>query len=199
MWFEPERVTHVEALSQNYGFNPEWVLTDGGPVQLLPGQEDCVSWLTERIISTMDEHGIHIQEDFNCDPAPYWNIGDQMEDGERTGITENLYVQGHYRLWDNIIDYCRKTNKLPFIDSCASGGGRNDLESMRRAIPMLRSDSDRTSAALRLSMTTSFMEWIPCCGASTKNQLISWKQENRIYMYKASYLPILNYGFECTG
>jgi len=201
MWFEPERVTHVEALSQNYGFNPEWVLTDGGPVKLANlAREDCVSWLTERIISTMDEHGIHMyREDFNCDPAPYWSIGDQMEDGERTGITENLYVQGHYRLWDNIIDYCRKTNKLPFIDSCASGGGRNDLESMRRAIPMLRSDSDRTSAALRLSMTTSFMEWIPCCGASTKesvDQLEAGKPD--LYVLRASYLPILNYGFEYT-
>jgi alpha-galactosidase len=139
------------------------------------------------------------REDFNCDPAGLWAVGDGKEEGQRDGITENLYIQGHYRLWDNIIAYCKRTNKLPFIDSCASGGGRNDLESMRRAVPFLRSDSDRTSTGLRLAMTTSFMQWIPCCGASTKEtteQLTAGKPD--IYVLRASYLPIFNYSFEYT-
>ena len=46
--------------------------------------------------------------------------------------------------------------KYTYVDSCASGGGRNDLESMRRGVPFLRSDSDRTTAAIRLAMTSSF-------------------------------------------
>lgn len=201
MWFEPERVTNVEALSKNHGFKKEWILANGGPVMLanlaLP---ECVEYLTDRITGTMDEHGVHMyREDFNCDPAGLWAVGDGKEEGQRHGITENLYIQGHYRLWDNIITYCKRANKLPFIDSCASGGGRNDLESMRRAVPFLRSDSDRTSTGLRLAMTTSFMQWIPCCGASTKEtteQLTAGKPD--IYVLRASCLPILNYGFEYT-
>lgn len=201
LWFEPERVTNVEALAMNYGFNKDWALTDGGHVILANlGIPDCVDYLSKRIISTLDEHGVHMyREDFNCDPAPLWAIGDEKEGDFREGITENLYIQGHYMLWDNIIEYCKKTDKLPFVDSCASGGGRNDLESMRRGVPFLRSDSDRTSTGLRLSMTTSFMEWIPCCGASTKetiDQLKAGKPD--IYVLRASYLPIFNYGFEYT-
>ncbi len=199
MWFEPERVTNIEALAKNYGYNPAWILTDGGSVKLNNlGEPDCVQWLANRILATMEEHGIHMyREDFNCEPTPLWKLSDDAQPGERTGITENLYIQGHYLLWDMIIDYCKKTDKLPFVDSCASGGGRNDLESMRRAIPLLRSDSDRVSSSLRLSMTTSFMKWIPCCGASTKEtteQLVAGVPD--LYVLRASYLPILNYGFE---
>ena len=201
MWFEPERVTNVDALCKNHGFKKEWILTDGGPVILANlAIPECVEYLSERIIGTLDEHGVHMyREDFNCDPAGHWAIGDRQEEGARNGITENLYVQGHYRLWDNIIEYCKRVDKLPFVDSCASGGGRNDLESMRRGVPFLRSDSDRTSTGLRLSMTTSFMEWIPCCGASTKetiDQLKAGKPD--IYVLRASYLPVFNYGFEYT-
>ncbi len=198
LWFEPERVTQTEALEKNYGYNPKWILTDGGSVKLNHlGDPDCVRWLADKILATMETHGIHMyREDFNCDPAPIWRLADDAQPGQRTGITENLYIQGHYRLWDMILAYCRKHDKLPFIDSCASGGGRNDLESMRRAVPLLRSDSDRTSTGLRLAMTTSFMEWIPCCGASAKettDQLAAGAPD--LYVLRASYLPVLNYGF----
>jgi hypothetical protein len=52
------------------------------------------------------------------------------------GMTENLYVQGHLAFWDELL---RRHPHLR-IDSCASGGRRNDLETMRRAVPLLRSD-----------------------------------------------------------
>ena len=80
------------------------------------------------------------------------------------------------------------------MDSCAAGGGRNDLESLRRGVPLLRSDSDRTTTALRLSMTTAFNKWIPFCGANTKEK----KEELALtgvsdpYVWRASYLPSLN-------
>ncbi|MBU6411088.1 MAG: GH36 C-terminal domain-containing protein, partial [Verrucomicrobia bacterium] len=52
------------------------------------------------------------------------------------GITENFYVQGHLAYWDAL----RAMNPGLRIDSCASGGRRNDLETMRRAVPLTRSD-----------------------------------------------------------
>ncbi|HPJ21012.1 MAG TPA: alpha-galactosidase [Clostridia bacterium] len=199
LWFEPERITSPESLSKNYGFNQNWMLRDGSHRILVDlGDRDCLDWVFNRIRKTMEETGTHMyREDFNCDPASFWNVRDASERGERKGMAENLYIQGHYELWDGIISYCRENGKLPFVDSCASGGGRNDLESMRRSIPVLRSDNDRTSTALRLSMTTSFNEWIPCCGASTKettDQLTAGKPD--LYVLRASYLPILNYSFE---
>jgi alpha-galactosidase len=51
-------------------------------------------------------------------------------------MTENGYVRGHLALWDEL----RRRNPGLRIDSCASGGRRDDLESMRRAVPLLRSD-----------------------------------------------------------
>ena len=84
--------------------------------------------------------------------------------------------------------------KDTFVDCCASGGGRNDILSLRRGIPLLRSDADRTTLNLRLSMTTSFNAWIPFCGSSTKETA---RQEEVSagadeYAFRASFLPVMN-------
>ena len=54
----------------------------------------------------------------------------KARDPDRQGITENLYVQGHLAFWDEF----RRRNPYLRIDSCASGGRRNDLETIRRAV-----------------------------------------------------------------
>ena len=66
---------------------------------------------------------------FKCD-------GKSSRDLRWQGMTENLYVQGHLAFWDEL----RRRHPGLRIDSCASGGRRNDLETMRRAVPLLRSD-----------------------------------------------------------
>ena len=55
--------------------------------------------------------------------------------------TENLYIQGHLAFWDEL----RRRHPALRIDSCASGGRRNDLETMRRAVPLLRNDFQHSS------------------------------------------------------
>lgn len=104
-------------------------------------------------------------------------------------------MQGHYGLWDAIIEWCGENGKCTWIDSCASGGGRNDLESMRRAVPVLRSDSDRTTISRRLAMSTTFNKWIPFNGASSNEtggaQIATGITD--IYTVRASYLPIYFY------
>jgi alpha-galactosidase len=91
---------------------------------------------------------------------------DFIEGTDRRGITECKFIDAHYRMWDEIIACTSGYGGCGFVDSCASGGGRNDLESMRRGIPLLRSDYDRTTTGIRLSMTSAFNKWIPFCGAS---------------------------------
>jgi alpha-galactosidase len=74
------------------------------------------------------------REDMNGGgPLPPWR---QNDAADRQGVTENLYVQGHLAFWDEL----KRRNPHLCIDSCASGGRRNDLETMRRAVPLLRSD-----------------------------------------------------------
>ena len=45
-------------------------------------------------------------------------------------------MEGYLAYWDEL----RRRHPDMLIDSCASGGRRNDLETMRRAVPLLRSD-----------------------------------------------------------
>ncbi|MCL2518318.1 MAG: alpha-galactosidase [Oscillospiraceae bacterium] len=196
VWFEPERVTHVDGLVENYGYKSEWSMPDGGGViSNNIGDPECLEWTANRIISMMDTHGVDMyREDNNCYPTQCWTNADAAEGGNRMGITENKAVVGHYKLWDAIIEYCGKNGKDTFVDSCASGGGRNDLESMRRGVPLLRSDSDRTTTSLRLSMTSSFNKWIPFCGALTTEQNYQLAADGKRdpYIYRASYLPVFN-------
>ncbi|MCL2814982.1 MAG: alpha-galactosidase [Oscillospiraceae bacterium] len=202
VWFEPERVTHIEGLAANYGYKKEWAMSDGGNViSNNIGDPECLKWTAERIISMMDKNGVEMyREDNNCYPTKCWQNADAAQGENRSGITENKAVSAHYKLWDMIIDYCRQNSKDTFVDSCASGGGRNDLESMRRGIPLLRSDSDRTTTSLRLSMTTAFNKWIPFCGALTTEQVGQLDPDGKRdpYIFRASYLPIFNISAQWT-
>lgn len=202
LWFEPERVTNVEALAKNYGYNPEWAIDKGKTIITNNlGNADCLRWTLGRITSAMDKGAIDLyREDNNSDPGGKWPVMDK-ESYEatglpRTGSTENKAIQGHYALWDSIIAHCAATGKCTFIDNCASGGGRNDIESLRRSIPLLRSDADRTTTSLRLSMTSTFNKWIPYCGASTKESIGQLEAGasggSSLYVTRASWLPVYN-------
>ncbi|MCR4575847.1 MAG: alpha-galactosidase [Lentisphaeria bacterium] len=209
VWFEPERVTNVPALVKNYGYKAEWAIDNGrGVITNNLGNEECLQWTMGRIIKMMDENGVDLfREDNNSDPGSSWPALDNAESRKygvpRQGVNENKSIQGHYKLWDGIIDYCGKHGKCTFVDSCASGGGRNDIESMRRGIPFMRSDYDRTTTSMRLSMTASFCKWIPFHGASTKEtqgQLESAKgRGSDEYVNRVSLLPVYNIsGYDFT-
>jgi alpha-galactosidase len=74
-------------------------------------------------------------------------------------MTENLYVQGYLRYFQELI----KHRPQLLIDSCASGGRRNDLETMRLAVPLWRSDTAQPSLALQ-NQTYGLALWFPYFG-----------------------------------
>ena len=202
-WFEPERVTHVADLAKNYGYNPEWGVDCGWCVTNNLGDPDCLAWTLGRITRMMDEHGVDkYREDNNSDPAGAWMRLDARDERKcglpRRGVNENRCIQGHYALWDGIIAYCASHGKCPYVDSCASGGGRNDIESMRRGFPMMRSDFDRTTSSMRLSQTSTLCKWIPFHGSATKEAATQVEASlgagSDAYVSRASFLPIYNYG-----
>lgn len=197
VWFEPERVTDPENLAKNYGYNLEWAIQMEGErtVSNNIGDPECLAWTTERICKMLRENKVEMyREDNNCDAAKLWKHLDSLEGEGRRGITECKFIYGHYKMWDDIIACTLSYGGCGFVDSCAGGGGRNDLESMRRGVPLLRSDSDRTTTALRLSMTTAFNKWIPFCGANTKEKVseLALTGVSDPYVWRASYLPSLN-------
>ena len=136
LWFEPERVG--SPMSWLATMHREWLLpgttTTVGDILDL-GNPAARAWLIDHLDGLIKTEGIDwYREDMNGGgPLPAWRNHDGPD---RQGITENLYVQGHLQLWDEL----RRRNPGLRIDSCASGGRRNDLETMRRAVPLLRSD-----------------------------------------------------------
>ncbi len=131
VWFEPERVHPRTWLAQE---RPEWVLGGKAGGLLNLGNPDATAWLTKHISKLLeDEHVAVYRQDFNIDPLDFWRGNDG---GDRQGITENLHVQGYLAYWDGLLE----RNPDLHIDSCSSGGRRNDLETARRSVPYLRSD-----------------------------------------------------------
>lgn len=131
LWFEPERVTPDTWLTKNH---PDWILggKNGGLLNL--GNPEAYSWLVNHVDKLMKDQGIDLyRQDFNMDPLDFWR---QADAPDRQGITEIKHVTGYLAYWDELL----KRHPDMYIDSCASGGRRNDLETMRRAIPLWRSD-----------------------------------------------------------
>ena len=130
-----------------------------GPGSLLNlGNPEALSWLINHVDRTLSEQGIDFyRQDFNMDPLTFWIGADSTN---RQGMTENLYVQGYLAYWDGL----RQRHPGLRIDSCASGGRRDDLETLRRAVPLIRSDYlfEPTS---QQNHHFSFASWIPYHGA----------------------------------
>ena len=155
LWFEPERAWKGTWLAENH---PEWVLggKNGGLVNL--GNPDAWKWIVERIDSLIVSEGVDVyRQDYNIDPLGFWR-GNDTED--RQGITEIKYVTGYLAYWDELL---RRHPKL-WIDSCASGGRRNDLETLRRAVPLLRSDAFGDTI-IQQCLTYGFSLWVPYHGS----------------------------------
>lgn len=165
VWFEPERVAPNEFLSNEH---PDWLLR-GTLLNL--GKREAWEWLVNYFNDFIQREGIEFyRQDFNMDPLSYWLENDPEN---RQGITEIRHVEGYFAYYDELL----RRNPGLRIDSCASGGRRNDLETMRRAVPLLRSDfvSNPTS---QQSQTMGISLWIPFHGTSMKDlddyNLRSW-------------------------
>ncbi len=163
LWFEPERVWK-SWLSEKH---PEWCLSSSThPHQLLDlGHPEALQWITDRVHNRLTEEDIDIfRSDFNFSPSEHWQ---QNDPPDRQGILENHWVRGYLTFWDELLR--RKPNLL--IDSCASGGKRNDLETLRRSIILWRSDRDRNHDGgwSMQCQTYGISFWVPYHGAGAGN------------------------------
>ena len=166
LWFEPERVGDPGSwLGKNH---PEWLLPGNSAGDVLNlGNPDALKWLIEHIDRMVKVEGLDwYREDLNGDGyATAWRKADAPD---RQGITENFHVQGHLAFWDEL----RRRNPNLRLDSCASGGRRNDLETMRRSVPLLRSDwscmpfkDTPLQREGNQSQTYGLSSWLPWQGA----------------------------------
>jgi len=182
VWFEPERVHAGTWIAEQH---PEWVHggAEGGLLRLdLP---ECRQWLTDHIDGLLTREGIdYYRQDFNIDPLPYWQAADAED---RQGITEIRHVEGYLAFWDELL--ARHPNML--IDSCASGGRRNDLETLRRAVPLLRSDW-YWSPEGQQCLTQGLSLWVPYQGTGVI-------YDHDEYWWRSSMASELSFGPDAAG
>jgi alpha-galactosidase len=175
VWFEPERVTPGTKLFLEH---PEWLLSkDSGQRLLDLGNPEARAWLADHVSNLIRQEGIDLyRNDFNMDPLPYWRAADPPD---RQGITEIRYVTGFLAYWDEL----RKRFPNMLIDTCASGGRRIDIETLRRSVPLLRSDW-LFEPESQQQHTYGLASWVPYYGTGTR--------EIDPYIFRSNMCPAIN-------
>jgi len=140
-WMEPERAqpdsewvrSHPDLfLSFPDNNHPEHTWRD--VVLLNLGDPRAVDLAFSKISSLITEFNADVyRQDFNVTPTEIWYATDAPD---RIGITEIRHIEGLYALWDRIL----AAHPGILIDNCASGAHRVDLETLRRSVPLWRSD-----------------------------------------------------------
>lgn len=178
VWFEVERVSAHSWLTENH---PEWVHggAQGGLFKM--DEPDAVKWITDHVDKILSDEGIDIyRSDFNIDPLSFWRSNDTED---RQGITEIRYVEGYLSYWDEL----QRRHPGMLIDACASGGRRDDLESMRRAVPLLRTDFEQSPEGNQCA-TYGFDLWLPY------HDGVNW--ENVLYNFRSNMAPFLQLNWD---
>lgn len=172
VWFEPERMCRWHMP----GVMPEeyaWYLkkTDENGKEYVDetalfkmGDDKARKWMSDKINALIKRNKIDVyRQDFNMGPLNWWR---QNDEPGRSGIIENHHVQGYNAYWDSILDQ----NDGILIDSCASGGRRNDYDTMKRAVPFHYTDYGYGEHAIKESFTYTMFGWIPYF----RNHTMSW-------------------------
>lgn len=160
LWFEPERVRYMTPIVSEH---PEYFIRNGESHNLLLdlGNEEAWNYCFETLSGIIGKLKVDCyRQDFNFQPIAYWR-GNDAED--RRGITEIKHITGLYRLWDALLE------KFPhmIIDNCASGGRRIDIETLRRSMPLWRSDYQcpaNYDVEISQGHSLGFNTWMPYSG-----------------------------------
>ena len=195
LWFEPERVNAGTYLAKEH---PEFVISparDGGGLFNL-GNPTARQFMTRYLSEVIKRYKMDwLRIDYNIDPLGYWQFLDK-QDPDRVGMAEIRYIEGLYRLWDDL----RTAYPQLAIDDCASGGRRIDLETMSRSIPLWRSDNtcdmlDHKPATVVLAalknqtMTAGLSRYVPF---STCGQMGSSP-----YLFRSGMNAGISFGEDC--
>lgn len=174
LWFEPERVWEGTWLTEKH---PEWLIKKDATSLLNLGNPEALKWVTDHVDRLMTDEGIDLyRQDFNMDPLEWWKSADTPD---RQGITENHHVTGYLAFWDELL----RRHPNMYIDACASGGRRNDLETMRRSIPLWRTDY-RCEAIGSQCHTYGISYWLPLSGTGV--------QTADSYDFRSNMVPFTN-------
>ncbi len=130
LWFEPERVGPQSVLAQKH---PDWIvwikeeLDDGRPWGMVYfGNPDVPAFVCKILDHYIRELGLrYIRWDQNNNLLPYWKAHDTPG---RRGISQIRHLEGVHR----VEDWVREHHPDVILESCAGGGQRIDLSTLRR-------------------------------------------------------------------
>jgi len=157
-WMEPEHAVADTEWARAYpdlflGYPGDkrepWL---GGLVLNL-GNPRAVDLAFEKISSLITEFNADVyRQDMNTRPLEAWYAADAPD---RVGITEIRHIEGLYALWDRIL----AAHPGIVIDNCSSGGRRIDLETLRRSVPLWRSDYLMDKEPPELDISNQIQGW----------------------------------------
>lgn len=136
VWFEFERASIASRVVREH---PDWVLgatadwtvkartvgVEHTSCLLNLGRRDVQDWILGLVDAYVREGMAWLRHDFNDEPLEVWRHADAPE---RQGISEIRYIEGLYRIYDEI----RRRHPALLIEGCASGGRRIDVEIIAR-------------------------------------------------------------------
>lgn len=160
LWFDPQGVMSHKGcwIKENH---PDWVLkapVGGDWCNVFDfGNPEAKAWMLQCIDDIISTEGVDIyREDFNQMPLGAWRSNDA---GDRQGITEIRFIEGNLAVWDEL----RRRHPNLLIDTCASGAHRDDIETLRRSVPLWRSDCPYGGDVAQC-LTYGLSSWIPYYG-----------------------------------
>lgn len=196
VWFEPERAIKDSYLAYEH---PEYMLLAGGG-KAVPheidrktqdsflvnlGDEDANKWLRENVAKLIRDNRIdHYRQDYNIDPEWFWYSNDEPG---RNGICEIRYISGLYKFWDYL---CSEFPNL-FIDNCAGGGRRLDLEATSRSIPLWRTDYNYGEPIGYQCHTYGLSQWLPVSGTCLA--------KSDVFSTRSSYGAAVTFNWKITS
>ncbi len=191
VWFEPERVMAGSKLDF---LHPEWCLKavnaegEEEKCRLLDYSEpECFSFMLELLDKHIKAGGIDIyRQDFNFLPDRYFT---QNEEENRRGAKENLHIQAVLALYDEL----RRRNPGLIIDNCAAGGTRNEMDILRRSVPLQYTDMDIDAPDARIFHYYEMFSWIPYFRAHARREDRRMPKKRSLdeYSYLCAMTPAL--------
>lgn len=183
LWVEPERVrTNAPIVTEHpeYFYDPPNPQDDNRLLNL--GRPDAFSYCLDTLSELIRTLRIDCyRQDFNMEPLATWRHNDAPD---RVGVSEIKHINALYRLWDALLS--RFDGLL--IDNCASGGRRIDVETLRRSIPLWRSDMQcPANQRPEISQThgLQFGLWLPFSGTNYGRRVDR-------YAMRSAYAPGMN-------
>ena len=151
LWFCPEPVRPGTELHTNH---KDWLL---GGCLLNLGNPEAWKWLVGRFDGYITDLKLDVyRNDNDINPLDLWLAADAPD---RRGISEIRHATGFLAFYDELLK--RHPNLL--IDNCCAGGRRNDIETLRRSVPLWKSDYWGETTDMQCQ-TYGLASWLPYFG-----------------------------------